>query len=65
MRRHPVDVTTEDGRLTLTSYVWPDMTARHARLAGAIELARRQPVRVERSSMRRRTSRDWRRPTDT
>jgi hypothetical protein len=45
----PVDVTTEDGRLTLTSYVWPDMTARHARLAGAIELARQHPPRVERS----------------
>jgi hypothetical protein len=43
---HPVDVTTEDGRLTLASYVWPDMSARHARLAGAIELARRQPIRV-------------------
>jgi hypothetical protein len=43
----PVDVTTEDGRLTLTSYVWPDMSARHARLAGAIELARRQPVSIE------------------
>ena len=25
----PVDVATEDGCLTLTSYVWPDMTARH------------------------------------
>lgn len=46
---HPVDVTTEDGRLTLTSYVWPDMTARHARLAGAIELARREPVGLARS----------------
>lgn len=45
----PVDVTTEDGRLTLTSYVWPDMTLRHARLAGAIELARQQPVQVERA----------------
>jgi hypothetical protein len=44
---HPVDVTTEDGRLTLTSYVWPDMTERHARLAGAIQLARRDPVRAE------------------
>ncbi len=43
----PVDVTTEDGRLTLTSYVWPDMTARHERLAGAIELARTRPVSVE------------------
>jgi hypothetical protein len=44
----PVDVTTEDGRLTLTSYVWPDMTSRHQRLAGAISLARRSPVHVER-----------------
>jgi hypothetical protein len=46
---HPVDVTTEEGRLTLTSYVWPDMAARHARLAGAIALAREDPVRVERA----------------
>jgi hypothetical protein len=46
---HPVDVTTEDGRVTLTSYVWPDMTARHARLAGAIELARARPVVVEKA----------------
>lgn len=45
----PVDVTTEEGRLTLTAYVWPDMTARHARLAGAIALARQRPVRVERA----------------
>jgi hypothetical protein len=44
----PVDVTTEEGRLTLTSYVWPDMTARHVRLAGAIALARTRPVPVER-----------------
>jgi hypothetical protein len=46
---HPVDVTGEDGRLTLTSYVWPDMTARHARLAGAIGLARAHPVPVQRA----------------
>jgi hypothetical protein len=45
----PVDVTTEDGRLTLTSYVWPDMTVRHERLAGAIELARAHPVAVQRA----------------
>jgi hypothetical protein len=43
---HPVDPTTEDGRLTLTSYVWPDMVARHERLAGAIALARSRPVAV-------------------
>lgn len=42
----PVDVATEDGRLTLASYVWPDMAARHARLRGALELARRHPVAV-------------------
>jgi hypothetical protein len=45
----PVDVTTEDGRLTLMSYLWPDMSARIARLSGAIELARLEPVRVERA----------------
>ena len=44
----PVDVTSEEGRLTLTSYVWPDMTGRHQRLAGAIALARTRPVPVER-----------------
>lgn len=45
----PVDVTTEDGRLTLAAYVWPDMTARYRRLAGAIELARRELVEVVRA----------------
>jgi hypothetical protein len=45
----PVDVTTEDGRLTLSSYVWPDMTARYQRLAGAIEVARREPIEVVRA----------------
>jgi hypothetical protein len=46
---HPVDVTTEDGRLTLTSFVWPDMAARHTRLAGALALARSRQVPVERA----------------
>jgi hypothetical protein len=45
----PVDAATEEGRLTLTCYVWPDMTARHARLAGALALARRTPVTVLRA----------------
>jgi hypothetical protein len=45
----PVDVTTEDGRLTLASYVWPDMTARSERLAGAVQVARREPVEVVRA----------------
>lgn len=45
----PVDVATDEGRLTLTAYVWPDMTERHARLAGAIELARQEPALVGRA----------------
>jgi hypothetical protein len=45
----PVDVTTDDGSLTLRSYVWPDQTARHERLAGAIALARGRPTHVERA----------------
>ena len=43
----PVDPTTEDGRLTLSAYVWPDQPARHARLSGAFELASRIPARVD------------------
>lgn len=44
----PVDVSTEEGRLALASYVWPDMTERHQRLRGAIDVARRAPVTVRR-----------------
>jgi hypothetical protein len=44
----PVDVATVQGRLTLTAYVWPDQTHRHARLRGAFELAAREPVTVRR-----------------
>ncbi len=36
---HPVDPLTEPGRLWLTSFVWPDHTDRHRRLAGALALA--------------------------
>jgi hypothetical protein len=46
---NPVDATTEDGRLTLTSYVWPDMTARHTRLAGALAVAGEEPVDLVRA----------------
>jgi hypothetical protein len=47
---HPVDVTTEDGRLTLLSFVWPDQTARFANLAGACDLAAQYPVAIDRSA---------------
>jgi len=44
----PVDVTTTEGRLTLTAYVWPDQTHRLERLRGALDLAQRTPVEVRR-----------------
>ena len=49
--RSPVDPTTNDGRLTLTASVWADQRERHARLRGALELARRIPAEVDRASL--------------
>jgi hypothetical protein len=46
---HPVDPTTEEGRLTLLSFVWPDQVARVERLRAAIEVARAVPATVDRS----------------
>jgi hypothetical protein len=54
---NPVDPLTEDGRLTLTSYVWPDMTARLARLTGALALARESPAPVEQADAASRVER--------
>ena len=44
---NPVDATTEDGRLTLTSYVWGDQVERLERLRAALTIARDVPVTVE------------------
>lgn len=46
----PVDPTTPEGRLRLTSFVWPFDLHRHARLAGALELAAVEPPVVDRAS---------------
>jgi hypothetical protein len=43
----PNDPSTEEGRLTLLAYCWPDQAARVALLRGAIEVAREVPVDVE------------------
>jgi len=43
----PIDPTTTEGRLTLTSYVWADQVARLERLRGALDVAARLPVVVE------------------
>ena len=45
----PVDPTSEDGRLTLMSYVWGDQLARLDALRGAINVAREVPAHVERA----------------
>ncbi|HVK36150.1 MAG TPA: DUF2332 domain-containing protein [Microlunatus sp.] len=46
----PVDATSQQGRLRLTSFVWPFDVHRHERLAGALRLAAEQPPVVDRAS---------------
>ena len=43
----PIDPASEDGRLTLLSFVWADQTARLRRLEAALDGAPRLPVAVE------------------
>jgi hypothetical protein len=45
----PVDASTEDGRLTLQSYVWADQLHRFRLLKAALEVAHEHPVTVERA----------------
>jgi len=44
--RHPVDISTTEGRLRLTSFVWPDDLARLERLRRALQEARVVPPEV-------------------
>lgn len=44
----PIDPTTEQGRLTLTSYVWPDHPRRYERLRAALATARQVPATLVR-----------------
>lgn len=48
--RAPLDPHSEEDRLTLMSYVWPDQSGRFERLRGALEIAARDSVVVERAS---------------
>jgi hypothetical protein len=43
----PLDPTSTADRLTLTSYVWADQTARFERLRGALQVAAEHPPQVE------------------
>ena len=44
----PLDPSSTQDRLTLTSYVWPDQVDRFERLRGALQVAAAVPERVER-----------------
>ncbi|MEV6107744.1 DUF2332 domain-containing protein [Streptomyces sp. NPDC051940] len=44
----PIDPRSDAGALALRAYVWPDQTARHERLRGALALAGRIPAQVQR-----------------
>jgi hypothetical protein len=46
---NPIDPVTDEGRLTLQSFLWPDQPDRFERLARAIEVARKVPVKLERA----------------
>jgi hypothetical protein len=46
---NPIDVTSDDGALTLMSFVWPDQERRFRDLRGAIDIARRVPAALEKS----------------
>jgi hypothetical protein len=47
--RAPVDPASEEGRLTLLSYLWADQVNRVERLRAALDLAAETPVEVERA----------------
>jgi hypothetical protein len=51
---HPVDAGTADGKLLLTSFVWPFDVDRHQRLAAALEIAASHPARIDKAR-----ARDW------
>jgi hypothetical protein len=44
----PIDPTTEEGRLTLLAYIWPDQAERIARMQAALKVASELPVEVDR-----------------
>src|SRR5207244_670600 len=46
----PIDATTDDGALTLQSFIWPEQVERLELLRSAIEVARRTPATVDQAS---------------
>lgn len=59
----PIDPTTDEGELTLLTFVWPDQTERIARMRSALEVAREEPAELERESAAAWTRRMLAEPT--
>jgi hypothetical protein len=47
---NPIDATTDDGAVTLMSYMWPDQFTRIDRLGRALSIARALPVDIDEMS---------------
>jgi hypothetical protein len=47
---HPVDATTAEGRVLLTSFVWPFDLHRHERLRSALAVAAMHPVQIDKAA---------------
>lgn len=56
----PVDATTEEGRLTLLTYVWPDQIHRLRLLRAALDVAAGMPVVVDKAEAIAWTTEQWR-----
>ncbi len=46
----PIDPTSDEGRLTLLTYIWPDQRDRIARMQAALEVAEEMPVVLDREA---------------
>lgn len=47
---YPIDVATEDGQLTLESFVWPDQAERRQQLLAAIDASRPVSVHIDKAN---------------
>lgn len=59
----PVDPATDEGRLTLLTYVWPDQVERIARMKAALKVAGEVPVALDREPAAAWASRMLAKPT--
>jgi hypothetical protein len=46
----PIDPTTDEGRLTLLTYIWPDQHDRIIRMQAALEVADEMPISLDREA---------------